>query len=547
MSIKQTRKTSTPASKTAAAASTTHTEPATSNEATVADGEREVYLRQAQAVVDQSNENAANGTDKVWLEQNGGNVGVAPDNGKKPDEWKNGIYAADGGFGYVHDAKDTGIANLEEFRKQITADLNYNGVFDEYESSKAFESAVASQYGGSTPERKEQVRAIALNLWSYATVGADLEGNTNVSELQGLLYSLDPLIAEASASNTKHENTFTIPGTNLELDSGGDDLYGRATMLECRLLSSVLKEKAPPASEVEKEEELPPLLQSVPETEKENKPPVDDDVFGRTHFIMDISASMYNDHKMLSEYFNEVDFGDTSIGGMTSHYSGVNWHGATSGDDAIGAPVSMDEGRDMMGGLARLNLDRKSTSEKKDKAEGISNAFDGLGKGNEESSIETAYQMILKMKNENIAVDQTKGEQIVIATDEKDSFPKNLHALRDMANEMGILVKVLLFTTKGMFEIRINDITDDLLDKVDSEVNGPQPTFGTSAGGRATQADNYNDAYREDNALTLYEKNDDFRSSGDFHLALSWTRLAAHMGLLPIGDMKDRQSRRVTN
>ena len=69
----------------------------------------------------------------------------------------------------------------------------------------------------------------------------DLDGNTNVGELQGMLFSLDPLIAEASNSNTNNGETFTLPGSDVELNTGGDDLYGRATMLECRLLASILE------------------------------------------------------------------------------------------------------------------------------------------------------------------------------------------------------------------------------------------------------------------------------------------------------------------
>lgn len=511
---------------------------------TETDSEREVYLRRAQTVVDESNELAAKGEDQVWLAQNSTNQGVMPDNDVKPDEWKRGISTKGGEFGYVHGAEATGIEDMQEFREQIVHDLNFNGVFDDYASSEEFEEALIAQYGQGSPERKEQVRHIARNIWSYGTVGADVEGNTDVAEFQGLLYSLDPLIAEASRSNTKHENTFTIPGTDLELGTGGDDYYGRATMLEARLLSSILDE---PVSEPESEPgpTLDPEIEDEPDPVTD-RTPGDDDVFGRTHFLSDISASMYDDFEFLADYLEEVDFGETRIGGLRSYFDELNWH-------AGGEAVPMEEGREIMHDLSRVGLKRgergNSYGRKKDRAREISDAFERIGGGREESPITTALSMLREMQEQGHEVDLIEGEQIVIATDEGDSKPEQLRELRDLAREMGVLVKVLYFTSSGsngrgaVFEISINAIKDETLDLFESQLSEAKQE---DTGAHQTA---FHRKHGFDRMVTI-RRHDDRRTEEEggktFHQELLWHRLAEadDPNFVVVEDMKDRESRR---
>jgi len=494
------------------------------------DARREVYLRQAQDVVDESNELAAKGEDQVWLAQNGSNKGVFADGGDKPDEWKRGISTKDGEFGYVHGAEATGIDDLEEFQEQIAHDLNFNGVFDAYTSEQEFVSALVSQYGSSGgPDRKEQVRAIAENLWSYATEGQDVEGNTDVAELQGLLFALDPLIAEASQSNTTHDNNFTIPGTSIELGTGGDDYYGRATMLECRLLSSVLEDLPTPQDDT-------PVLDQFEEQIETPEPsidrtPEDDDVFGRTHFMTDVSGSMYGDFRALSDYFDEVDFGETRIGGLNSYYDELNWHND-------GKAVPMEEGRDIMSDLARVGLHNKdfNLSGKKDKAEAISGAFKNIGGGKEESPITTALTMLEGM--DDTRIDRVEGEQIIIATDEGDSKPGRLRELRDMAREMGVLVKVLYFTSsKGIYEININKIKDETLDAFEAQLEAARENGGTgfnSTKGRMVSVVRHDDRRTEEEDGRVV------------HEQLLWHRMAMENdpAFTVMKSVDDRESRR---
>jgi hypothetical protein len=209
---------------------------------------REMYLRHAQAVVTESNKKAAAGEDDFWKGVNGDNKGVHWDNGEKPIEWYRGIHADNNVFAPLRDqprgsVAATGIDNIDELRTQIQDDLNFNGIFDKYEKEEAFIKALTDRFGEGCKERKVPIRPIAENLWAYGTTGMDVKQRTDVGELQGILYLLDPMIAEASESNTTHGGDFSIEdkqGASTEFDKHGDDDYGRASSLECRLLSSIV-------------------------------------------------------------------------------------------------------------------------------------------------------------------------------------------------------------------------------------------------------------------------------------------------------------------
>ena len=254
------------------------------------ESEREVYLRRAQAVVDESNAKANKGEDPMWLAMNGGNRGVYSDraDGSQPSAWRRGIECGDGKFRLDNGGTRGGIDSFGEFQTQIKADLNFNGVFDQYSSVESFASACVARYGTGGEGRAAEVQAIAENLWSYAKMGSDVSGKTDVSELQGLLYALDPLIKDASLSNTEHDGPMTIPGTDTVLDNtDGDEWYGRATMLQCRLLSSVLSEELVPEEIITTVEDTPEVI-----TQVTPEPPKDDDSFDKSTYIVDVSSSM---------------------------------------------------------------------------------------------------------------------------------------------------------------------------------------------------------------------------------------------------------------
>ncbi|MCO4748335.1 MAG: hypothetical protein KC912_26305, partial [Proteobacteria bacterium] len=247
--------------------------------------DREVYLRRAQAVVDQSNEDK---DDAFWHAMNGENKGVEKDGTTKPDEWYRGVKLEGDQVKGLHGGNTGDVKTIEQFRTQISEDLNFNDAFTNFKSVEAFESATVKRYAaGGDDKRVAQVTHIARNLWAYAKTGMDVGGKTNIAELQGMLYSLDTMIRDASMSNTPHEGSFEIPGAEgVELDSLGDGFYGRASILECRMLADLIKEM--PAEE---KTILELVEETVPRKEEE---PVEEyvtrlDNFDETKFIVDMS------------------------------------------------------------------------------------------------------------------------------------------------------------------------------------------------------------------------------------------------------------------
>ncbi len=481
--------------------------------------EREVYLRQAQAVVDESNARADTGLDPMWAEMNGGNRGVQPDNGTKPAEWRRGVKCGDEGWSLSSGCQAGGVRDLATFQTQLQGDLNFNGVFDEYTSMDSFASACVARYGADAGE--PQIQAIAENLWSYAKTGMDVTGNTDVSQLQGLLYALDPMIAVASQSNTTHDEDLTLPGTEMVMpDAGGDEWYGRASMLECRLLSSVLAKELVPEEIVEIIEETTPEVSKTPE---------DDDVFSRSTFVMDVSSSMYNDHDTMRDYLNEVDFGDTRMAAMTDQDQDLQWH-------AGGAEVSQDEGRAVMDQLGGVNLRSggSRTQEKKAEARAISDMFSEIGGSHDESGLVQILELLEARRASGDPVG-LEGEQIVVATDESDSSPELIKEVWSLGRELGVLVKILFFTSDGVvIEIPITSLPEDYIDSI------------------------YEDSQREGvgvGQFTTHENNmNASTSAGGTHRRLAYSRLIgdwgrsheAHGGedFQKYDDVSDRTSRR---
>jgi len=433
-------------------------------------GDRELYLRLAQEVVTESNRRAARGEDPLWQTMNDDNQGVTSDIGTQPPAWRRGVKCGDGEFSLANGGRQGGLEDFDDFKQQIQDDLNFNGVFDAYSSVETFQSAVVARYG-------EESACIAENLWAYAKTGADVTGKTDVSELQGLLYALDPQVAQASRSNTKHEGPLSVPGTEQVVPGAdGDEWYGRATMLQCRLLSSVLdSELIPEVTITTTIEQTTQVVEEMPDGEP------DDDCFSKSTYIFDVSDSMFDDFDILRDYMDQIDSGDARFAGMLGSADPMVWH-------AGGAEISQDEGRALMAELDKLKLQRGHG--RRDDATGVTSMFvdtdrlkdpDGVvaqsaGGAHDESSLQKVYDL-LKEASEGPRPERLEGEQIVVSTDEGDSNPELIKQVWTLGRQLGVLVKILYLSRDTVTEIPLTSLPEEYIDLMfeDSQLPGQDP------------------------------------------------------------------------
>ena len=391
---------------------------------------RDVYLRHAQNVVTESNTRAAKGEDPVWLANNGTNQGVQPDGGVKPEEWRRGIRVDNNQFKSSlsgDSVKSTGIDDIDKLRDQIESDLNFNKVFERFTDATAFISAMVSNFAEGGPERVAEVEAIAENLWAYGTTGADIEGRTDVGELQGLLFSLDPMIAEVSQSNTKHDGNFTIPGSQLGLSTHGDDDYGRASMLECRLLASLLEEA-----------ETDGGLSG----------------FDESYLLLDRSPSMKGfEYGKIAELLDAADIdGDVGLAGYDN------------GPDTLGR---LEKGALMDPARAKEILQIVSDHTMRRPHSNIYDRLKDVGlkgklppeltesTGSHEMGLACALKWAERLPPETEGVKR----QLVVVTDEPDYNPRCLEQLQKEAKEKNLSIKVLFsYDQAGYSIIDVNDI-----------------------------------------------------------------------------------------
>ncbi len=241
-------------------------------------GERRITVADAGDVVKRSNKAAKNGGDPFWTGVNGTDGRVSVPSGKaKPSEWSRGIILVeevqpDGttkkvpkmvgsgadGVTYNTDEKgqknytdgdasmaaELGIDSYEAYKERLVADFDFGGVISKYlelgsdKAPGAFMDDMLDRYApeGSPEGQIEKVTALSRELWSYATTGADSTGNTDIAQMQGILYAIDAEIVKTSDGNTKmREETFTLPGTDIQINVG-DGVHGRATTLTTRHL-----------------------------------------------------------------------------------------------------------------------------------------------------------------------------------------------------------------------------------------------------------------------------------------------------------------------
>lgn len=278
---------------------------------------------------------------------------------------------------------------------------------------------------------------------------------------------------------------------------------------------------------VEIEGQEPPVVHGEPEPEvsaqeiSTERLPEDDDEFDKTTFVTDVSASMYDNFDMIADWADEVELGDTKLGGMTHFTKDVDQHDG-------GNEMDWKDSKKTLNKLGRLNMDktrnRKQKKRKKDRAKQLSDAFKNIGGGREESAITTALKLLNEIGDEDAA--SVKGQQIVIATDEGDSNPKEIRELQQQANEKGVLIKVLYWHKDNLYEINLNQLTEKTLQQLDAEFTADE------------------DGQDEKGELTSRRRNDSKLTPGEDHLELNWKDLAEAEGIEPVEKIKNRESRK---
>ncbi|MDG1482739.1 MAG: hypothetical protein P8R54_24315 [Myxococcota bacterium] len=247
-----------------------------------APGDSSIEIADATDVVRRSNVAAANGGDPFWDSVNGDSDKLTLPSGRKPDEWSRGIILVeetqpdgtskkvpkmvgsgakdvvtkvgkDGTKRSVDgDAKmaaDLDLGDMKAYRNRLIADFDFGGVIAFYlekggSARRAFLNDMLAKYAPETePDDPKQLKILALSeeLWSYATRGADSTGNTDIAQMQGILFAIDSEIVKTSNSNTRmSKETFTLPDTDITIPIG-DGVHGRATTLTTRHLLGVVE------------------------------------------------------------------------------------------------------------------------------------------------------------------------------------------------------------------------------------------------------------------------------------------------------------------
>ena len=328
-----------------------------------------------------------------------------------------------------------GIDTLGEYRQMVVRDFNFSGVYAKYTKiNNAFpKPSIAARDAGMTgfvadvvarfyPDNKvgdpevETCVAIARNVWSYATTGMDLNNNTDIAQMQGLLFVFDKEIRGSSNTNTKMksgekaEHWFVVPGTE-DWDTPikllkGDGRHGRATILTTRHL-------------------LAGMSETPPETELTG--------YDESYMLIDRSGSMQVDE--FTRLASLIDAG--GIEGDL-HLAGFNDDSSTLMKVRSGQPLTQDEAREIL----KIAGDEASALRRKeiggyDKADP---ALTDLKKG--QATQEEGMAAALKWAEELPASDGAR-RQMVVVTDETDFNPNAFTKLQEVARAKNLSVKVL--------------------------------------------------------------------------------------------------------
>jgi hypothetical protein len=213
-------------------------------------------VKTADQTLEKSN---ANASDKVWDFMNGGATSVNPST--KPEAFKNSIQLGEDGSVKVIGKGDKDVTGEMEgfpktkadFQKLIVKDFNFNGAISKFNAAGG-ESTFVQEMKNNHPDAvkkmgEENFDLLCKNVFSYAKTGHDLNGKTDIGDMQGMLRQLNPKILDSSDSNTKmaadgvinktaipkgKEDNYVVIGD--KAIPRGDDKYGRATILTTRQL-----------------------------------------------------------------------------------------------------------------------------------------------------------------------------------------------------------------------------------------------------------------------------------------------------------------------
>ncbi len=340
--------------------------------------------------------------------------------------------------------KELGVSSMDDYRDMLRKDFNFGGIVSKYGGGGAetedewqavhdngkprFISDVVQRfYPGKNPKDPDvQICVdIAENIWSYATLGKDVTGNTDIGEMQGLLYVFDAQIRGQSNVNTKmSDDTFLLPGCDEDNPvylPYGDAHHGRATTLTTRHLLADM-------------------------TGKDDEPNPELKGYDESHLLLDNSGSMVTDEfNKLADilYAGEIDgqvaLNSYSTDEQSMQHVGPEW-GTLYGKDRAAAMLdqaSKDVAEHGQGGLGDGNSGRlggmKGTQTiVKDNDQGATMVEKGL---------KAAVTYLGKLPV--LRGPAYKRRQLVLFTDEPDASPDSLARVQELATEKEVDVKLV--------------------------------------------------------------------------------------------------------
>jgi hypothetical protein len=433
-----------------------------------------VNLARADDVLAQSNDRKS---DAVWKKFNGEAEALSMPEKEQPDAWRLGIQVkgvdttGDGVYDQytVTGGEDVGIKNIEDYRAMIKKDFNFSGTITRYltraggnaaAAGKLFVEAVLVRYGldgaGADAAQKTKVEGLAKNIWSYATTGADTMGNTDVAQMQGMLFALDSELVKVSNSNTEMKDSeFTLPGTDETLKEG-DGLHGRATILTTRH-----------------------FIDNVSDD------PDDNELAGYDHTIVlaDISGSMEHNRKNFARTISAGNVtGDVSIGTFYDDDRSLQYNPTTHSPEleaikekrktlmAEYRKLKADDSADHTARLKEISAEVsernreevaiKTTPQKMSRDQASSSLsrnsdpiYGGVGDRQEEEGMRSAIKLLSTYPVPEETPKKPYVNQLIILTDEGDKDGTALTELQDLARALGFDIKVMFAMSGGKVAI----------------------------------------------------------------------------------------------
>ncbi len=322
-----------------------------------------------------------------------------------------------------------GIDTLGEYRTMLVQDFNFGMFVTRYAGplkptrprtdvraageTPFLRAVVGRFYPGATldfPEAQACVE-IARNIWSYATCGTDCSGNSDIAEMQGLLYVFDQEVRDSSDTNTTMadgkdaEDYFVVPGTEawdtpIKLLKG-DGRHGRATVLTTRHLLGGMTEGSA-------DEDL--------------------DGYGTSYLLLDRSPSVQSDeYALLAGLVEKGGFdGELALAGFDSD-------GKTLRKVNNGEPLSREE-------AARLLQAASDRVTGDPNVRGAPSALVERIGSSQEQGLAAALQWL---EDPSVSATSDKRRQLLVVTDEPDFNPDVLRKVQDVARRKSISVKVM--------------------------------------------------------------------------------------------------------